>query len=122
MTYIVLIMICFFLNGYALIQEQLLQEYFDSEEKIMPEKDNVKQPDEKYMDAEEEVFRWRNQRTRSHSVKETIIEQRSMDENHKFIISGSVEYSVKFDVPGDIIDTHNDTVWMNVVQVSILDN
>ena len=65
----------------------------------MPEKDNVKQSDKKYTDAEEEVvkfqisvlvasnfsqvFRWRNQRTRSHSVKETIIEQRSMDENHK---------------------------------------
>ena len=40
MTYIVLIMICFFLNGYALIQEQLLQEYFDSEEKVMVAKFN----------------------------------------------------------------------------------
>ena len=46
MTYIAFIIICFFLNGYALIKEQ-----------IMPEKDNVKQSDKKYTDAEEEVVK-----------------------------------------------------------------
>ena len=48
---------------------------------------------------------------------ETMVEQRAVDEVHRFLVSSKVEYFVKFEVPELIMDKYNADPEKHVFQV-----
>lgn len=78
----------------------------------------VKQLELEYADSEEEMFPNRQTRTTSQAVIQTIVEQRSVHDTHKFTISESVEYFVKFEVPEDMVEIYEQNPERHIFQVN----
>jgi len=79
----------------------------------------VKQLELEYSDSEGELFPERLGRTTSQAVIETIVEQRTVHDTHKFTISDSVEYFVKFEVPEDMIEIYEQNPERHIFQVNV---
>eukprot|EP00092_Neocalanus_flemingeri_P009052 GFUD01009743.1.p1 GENE.GFUD01009743.1~~GFUD01009743.1.p1 ORF type:complete len:730 (+),score=141.45 GFUD01009743.1:101-2290(+) len=78
----------------------------------------VKKAELEYSDSEEELFPGRQSRTTSQAVIQTKVLQRSVHDTHKFTVSESVEFFVKFEVPEDMIEIYEQNPQRHIFQVN----
>jgi len=110
---IILFLICSILRVNAFIEEavkQLELEYADSEDdELFPERQTRTTAK---TDHKEEM------KTTAQAVIQTIVEQRSVHDTHKFTISDSTEYFVKFEVPEDMVEIYEQNPERHIFQVN----